>query len=287
MIFRRNKQPKRDVALGIDLGNSQIKAAVVARRGDKYTLQEYAVRQLPAGSSRPYTEPQVVAELQQIVDSLKVPDRYAYVTLSCTSAMVCQTEFPPMPLPEIKNALKLNSTRYLRRDFSGYYLDAVPLQNEAAEAAKAKEAKTKVLVGGATKEEVDACREALVAARVKPEAIELAAVSVINSFHMVHPEIGDDVVVLVDVGARTTSINFIHKGVPLITRIMHFGGAQLSEYISQILMLEPREAEEEKLKMSEPVRELVRTAISPLAREVRSSIDFFERQHDQIGRAHV
>ena len=32
--------------------------------------------------------------------------------------------------------------------------------------------------------------------------------------------------------------------------------------------------------MTDPVQALVRTAISPLARELRSSIDFFERQHE-------
>src|SRR5207245_728747 len=77
-----------------------------------------------------------------------------------------------------------------------------------------------------------------------------------------------------------TSINFLQGGLPLITRIMHFGGGQLNEYISQVLMLKPQEAEEEKRKMSPPVQELVKTALSPLAREIRSSIDFFERQHD-------
>ncbi len=276
MIFRRNKQVKKNVALGLDLGNSQIKAAVVRRHGDKFELVEYAVRALPAGNGKQYREPHAVTELQALVDGLKISDRHAFVTVSCVSAMVCQTEFPPMPLPEIKNALKFNSAKYLRRDFSSYYLDAVALQNGESKDT----AKTKVLVGGANKEEVDACRDALVAAKIKPDAIELAAVSVMNSLHMAHPLPPEDVVVLVDIGARTTSINFIQNGVPLITRIMHFGGEQLSEYISQILMLELREAEEEKLKMSEPVKELVRSAISPLAREVRSSIDFFERQHD-------
>ena len=60
-----------------------------------------------------------------------------------------------------------------------------------------------------------------------------------------------------------TSINFLHGGLPLITRIMHFGGAQLSDYIGQVLMLKPQEAEDEKRKMSPPVQELVKTAISP------------------------
>ncbi|HXI83080.1 MAG TPA: pilus assembly protein PilM [Verrucomicrobiae bacterium] len=301
MFFRRNKQRNKcDVALGIDLGASQIKAAVVRRQKDKLELVEYAVRSLPAGTAKAYKGPEFAAELQQLVDGLKTSERHAFVTISCSSAMVCQAEFPAAPLAEIKSALKLNSSGYLRRDFSAYYLDVFELKkgtedtkskakdkdkdkdsDKAKDSAKTKDsAKASVLVGGATKEEVDACRDALEAAKIKPEVIELAAVSVINAFQVGHPEIKDEVVVLIDIGARMTSINFLLNGVPLITRIMHFGGAQLSDYIGQVLVLKANEAEEEKRKMSGPIQELVKTAISPLAREIRSSIDFFERQHD-------
>jgi Tfp pilus assembly PilM family ATPase len=306
MVFQRNKRRKLELALGIDLGASQIKAAVVRQLRDKIELVEYAVRPLAATTAKAYKGPEFAAELQQLVDGLKTSERHAFVTISCSSAMVCQAEFPPAPLDEIKTALKLNSSGYLRRDFSSYYLDAFELKQgvespkgKAKAAAKAKEegkakdepkpkesakskdgTKTTVLVGGANKEEVDACRDALVAAKIKPRTIELAAVSVINAFQVGHPATKDEVVVLLDMGARMTSINFLLDGMPLITRIMHFGGVQISEYIGQVLMLKPQEAEEEKCKMSAPVQELVKAAISPLAREIRSSIDFFERQND-------
>jgi len=283
MLFRRNKHCKRDVALGIDLGSSQIKAAVVRRRQERLELIECAVRPLPSGhaNARPYQGAEFITELQQFVDGLATAERHAYVTISCSSAMVCQTEFPPAPLAEIKSALKLNSSGYLRRDFSSYYLDVFELKKGNEDRKGKDSTKTKVLVGGAHKEEVDAYRDALVAARIKPGVIELAAVSVISAFQVSHPEIKDEVVVLVDIGARMTSINFLLDGLPLITRLMHFGGAQLSDYIGQVLMLQPHEAEEEKRKMSEPVQRLVKTAISPLAREIRSSIDFFERQNER------
>lgn len=278
--LKRNKQQRRDRAIGLDLGTNQIKAAVVDRHRDKLVLVEYAVRTLPLGLVKSYKDPQFATELQQVVNGLKTADRRAFVTISCRSAMVCQTEFPPAPLAEIKNALKLNSSVYLHRDFSSYYLDAFELQKSNDDGKGKAGAKTKVLIGGAQKEEVDACRAALVAAKIKAEAVELAAVSVVNAFQVSHPEPNDEVILLVDIGGRSTSINFLRQGVPLITRIMHFGGYQLSEYIAQMLTLDANAAEQEKVKMSEPVQALVRTAISPLARELRSSIDFFERQHE-------
>src|SRR5271154_591748 len=133
MFFQRNKRHKREVALGIDLGASQIKAVVVRRQKDKLELVEYAVRSLPPGPAKAYKGPEFAAELQQLVDGLKTSERHAFVTLSCSSAMVCQAEFPPVPLAEIKSALKLNSAGYLRRDFSAYYLDAFELKKGTEE----------------------------------------------------------------------------------------------------------------------------------------------------------
>lgn len=282
MIFTRRKLTKSELAIGLDLGNSRAKAAVVRRLPQgSYELVSFATRSLPASNGLPYRETAAREALQELLNDLHAGKCRTFVTLSCTSAIVCQTEFPPMPLEEIKSAIKLNSARYLRRDFSSYYLDAAALQSYEVNAKSADAARAKILVGGASKEEVDTCREALQAAKIRPESIELAAVSVINSLTIGLPDVCQEVVVLVDIGARATSINFLQQGVPVMTRIMHFGGNQISDYIAQVLMLEPAEAESEKRKMPEPIRELVRTALSPLAREIRSSVDFFERQHDQ------
>ncbi len=281
MISKLKRQPKHNVALGIDLGTSQIKAALVRKQGDQYRLEEYATRTLPAAAAKSYKAEEFSQELQQLVNGLQTSERRAFVTISCDSAVVCHAEFPAMPLSEIKNVLQLNSTKYLRRDFSNFYLDAFELPDPTADNKNGNNRKKKnVLVGGANKEDVDACRHALTAAKLKPLAIELAAVSVINAFHVSHPEPSADAVLLVDIGGRSTTMNFLQHGQPAMTRIMRFGGVQLSEYIAQATGLDGAEAETEKVKLNDASEELVRTALMPLARELRSSVDFFERQHD-------
>ena len=281
MFSLRNKQSKRNGAVGLDIGRSRIKAASLQRQGDKLQLAQYLVVPSAVPVGKAGAEQQFGQELQQVMSRLNASERHASVAISCNSAIVCEAEFPRMPLEEAKNALKLNSSRYLRRDFTNYYLDAVEVA-EVAQDSKAKKSGTmKLLVGGANKDEVRWYRDALLAAKIRPEAIELAAVSVINAFQISHREDCEkDVVLLVDIGAHSTSINFLRGGQPRMTRIMHFGGAQISEYVGQMLTLDSAAAEEEKLKMSEPVQSLVKTALLPLAREMRSSIDFFERQQE-------
>jgi type IV pilus assembly protein PilM len=281
MFFRRNKAVKRDYAIGLDLGTSQLKAAVVRSTDAGPQLTQYAIVQSSAVVGKPGSKEKFVGELQELMGQLAVQERNVRVAISSSSAMVCEAEFPCIPIAEVKNALKLNSARYLRRDLSGYYIDAVELGEVPKDEKSKKPPTMRILVGGANREEVLWYRDALLAARIRPETMELAAVSVVNAFRFTNPEVSEkEAAILLDVGARSTTINLLRQGQPRMTRIMHFGGEQISEFLGQVLTLDPAAAEKEKLNMSETVVPLIKQAIQPLAREVRSSIDFFERQQE-------
>jgi type IV pilus assembly protein PilM len=185
----------------------------------------------------------------------------------------------------VKAALQINSAQYLRRDFSNYCLDAFelvdPKADPAADPKTKKQTKMTVIVGGATREEVAWYRNALVAAKIRPEVMELAAISVVNALQLCQPDLCEkEVVLLLDIGAHSTSINFLRHGQPVMTRIAQFGGDLISDYVAQVLTIPAEAAEEEKRQMSDPVQPLIRQSIAPLVQEIRSSIDFFERQHE-------
>ena len=277
MIFKRNKNSRLDTAIGLDLGARQIKAAVLRRREGKLCLSDYLIK---SAVKRNGAE-QYATSLQDVVAKLTAADRSVRVTVSCPSAMICQTEFPYVPLKDVKAALQINSVVYLRRDFSNYCLDAFELADPSAEPNGKKPTKMNVIVGGASREDVTWYRNALTTAKLRPTVMELAAMSVVNAFQFCHPDLCENEVLLVlDIGAHSTSINFLLRGQPVMTRITQFGGDLVSEYVAQVLTLQPEAAEEEKLKMSDTVQPLIRQSISPLVQEIRSSIDYFERQHE-------
>src|ERR1019366_1888373 len=145
MFRRNNKQPKRELALGLDLGASQLKAALLRKTGERVALVEYAVRPLSANAAKSYKEKEFIDELAKLVEGLKTSERRVFVTLSCGSAMISQTEIARAPLAEVKSALKLNSAHYLRGDFSNYYLDAVELTKPTTDGKPVKSPKMQVL----------------------------------------------------------------------------------------------------------------------------------------------
>jgi type IV pilus assembly protein PilM len=288
MLFNRDKkQRKREWAIGLDFGTGGVRGIVIRRHGSTLEVEAYGERPLAGEIGKPGDEPFTGGQVAELLDSLKVKDRRVFAAISSPSAVVCHTEFPRIPLDEVKGALRLNSARYLHRDFSNYYLDVAELAEPVSEAKSPKTAKMRLLIGAASKGDVLWYRNVLEAAKARPEMIELAAICVVNAFQAVEPEICQkEIVLLVDIGARSTVMNFLRQGLPLFTRIMRFGGQQVTEQISQTLTIGLAPAEEEKIKMTETVQPLVRTAILPLARELRSSIDFFERQYEcRVSRA--
>jgi type IV pilus assembly protein PilM len=282
MFLRRSKKVRGGVAVGLDLGSRQLKAAVLQRDGDAIKLANYLVTGVKVGSAKTGSPEQLGTELQQLFNQLGISDRNVRAAISCPSATVCEAEMPRTPLDDAKSALRLNSARYLRRDLSSFFLDAAELQDPASKDGKTRKSQTmRVLVAAADKEEVRWYRAALEAAKIRPEALELSALTVVNAFLIGNSDLCQkEIVVLLDIGAHSTSINLLRQGEPSMTRIMRFGGEQINEFIASLLALQPSVAEEEKLKMSEAVQPLVSQALSPLAREIRSSIDFFERQQE-------
>ena len=89
-------------------------------------------------------------------------------------------------------------------------------------------------------------RRALEAAEVRPETLGLAALAVVNAIQASDPELcATEAVLLVDIGAQSTSTKFLRGGVPLMTRIMHIGGRRIVEAVAQALMMSPVAAEKE------------------------------------------
>ena len=289
MLFKRNKKTKLDWAVGLDFGVTQVRGVFIRRKDAVMKLEAFDIQPFPATMGQAAGIPAAGAIVAQLCSELKAPERSAFTVINPMGAVVCHVELPPMPLPEARAALQLNSVnslRYLHRDLSNHCLDLVAQPPANAQTPPAKNAKIQLLVGAAIRDDVRWYRNVMQAAKVRPVAMELSTLTVVNGLLATEPELCQkEAVLLLDLGAHTTSMNFLRHGQLLFTHAMNFGGQQITEYLAQQLGVELPVAELEKLKMSEPVQSLVQAAIIPLARELRSSIDFFDQQHEcRIGR---
>jgi Tfp pilus assembly PilM family ATPase len=106
---------------------------------------------------------------------------------------------------------------------------------------------------------------------------------------MAHPEpFAGDVIALVDVGFKHSTISISLSGELVLSRVVGIGGDKLTTDLAESMGISYAEAEGIKVGMPEEVQASIQTNLMALGRELRASIDFFEHQHDKtVGQVFV
>ena len=89
---------------------------------------------------------------------------------------------------------------------------------------------------------------------------------------------------LLDMGAQTTTINVVKKGVLQSSRSIDVGGGSLSERIAQSLSIGRKEAEEKKITeglLSEELKTVLGPLIDTVVTEIKRAIQAFEKKEIQ------
>jgi type IV pilus assembly protein PilM len=138
------------------------------------------------------------------------------------------------------------------------------------------------LVAGAKKTFIDDLQQAVRSAGLIPDFIVPSLVGPINAFEQSMPDaFSTGVVALVDVGFKNTSICLLQEGELILTRAVNIGGDKITSGLAELMNITYAEAEGIKIGMAAEVQTQLEMLVSPLGRELRASIDFFEHQQDR------
>jgi type IV pilus assembly protein PilM len=286
-FFDRGAKKSQDHMLSIDLGTRTTKAVYIQRRGPSLALCGYALLDAPifekALSSELLTE-----HLKSVSQTFGGKSRSVTLTVGINDSLLRTVDMPILSKEDMRLVLKHNSKTYLQQDLTNYLFDCHVIgtsdKAKAAEAAKgaATPRKQRVLVAGARKQLVDeyvsgATNAGLVADNIVPGLIGPA-----NAFEMAMPQVfKEEVVALVDIGFKNSSICILQEGELLLTRTMAIGGDRLTAHMSESMNISYAEAEGIKVGMAQEVQSDLEATLMPLGRELRASIDFFEHQQDK------
>jgi type IV pilus assembly protein PilM len=284
--FFKGQAKRRDQIVAFDLGDRSTKAVYLQRRGEQFSLVNYAVVDAPITEKGP--TPEIWAEhFRTVAKVLGVTGKGRRLTLAIgvNDALFRQVELPLMPLDDMRQMLKFNAKGYLQQELNDYVYDCAYVLNASkpAEVPKAGgQIKQKVLVGGARRQLIDDLQNAVRQAGLVPDQVVPALVGPVNAFELAEPEVyAKEVVALVDVGFKNTTIVILSSGEIKLHRVVAIGGDRLTTGLAESLAIGYAEAENIKVGMASEVQAALEAQISPLGRELRASIDFFEHQHDR------
>lgn len=278
---------KRDQLLAIDMGARTTKAVQLQRKGDGYAVTRFVVLDAPIYEKTLSSE--LLAEhLKLVVQTLESRARLVTLAVGVSDSLVRHAEMPQMPVGDMRQILKNNSKIYLQQDLPGYVFDCFILATRAPAKPtdKAKlpvgPQKHKVLVAGAKRQLIEEMNAAVRASNLIPDSVVPGLIGPVNAFELAAPQLfSKEVVALVDLGFRNTTICLLQEGELIMSRVVGIGGDRFTNCLAEAMGITYAEAEGIKIGMPNEVRAELEALVKPLARELRASIDFFEHQQDR------
>jgi type IV pilus assembly protein PilM len=274
----------RDQVFAIDLGSRTSKAVLLDRQPDGFSLSRFTVQDAPI-YDKSLPQGLLTEHLRAIVTAMQPKTKHVTIAIGAADSVLRSTELPLMPLNEMRQMVKLNPKNYLQQDLRDYVFDCYIVPQQATptpDGPKGALFKYKVWVGGVRRELLQTIESAVKAAALIPANITLALLGPVNALEFSQPEVfGREAVALVDLGFKTSSISILSDGELCLSRSVELGGDRLTAGLAEAMSITYAEAEGIKVGMPQEVEGHLQPLVSPLGRELRASIDFFEHQRER------
>jgi type IV pilus assembly protein PilM len=280
--FLSNQVKRRDQIVAVDLGTRTTKAVQLQRRGEGFSILGYCLQDAPAYERG--LSPELLGEhLSTVNQALGGRCKTIVLVLGVGDSLLRHAEMPLVPVADMQMMLKYNAKNYLQQELPDYVYDCyiLPLKSGAKPEVK-QNPKCKVLVGGAKKQMLDELQAAAKVAGLTTEQVVPGLIGPPNAFELARPDLfTKEPVALVDIGFKNSSISILLNGELILSRVVAIGGDRLTNGVAEALGVSYAEAEGIKVGLPDEVQSTMVNLLSPLGRELRASIDFFEHQHDK------
>jgi type IV pilus assembly protein PilM len=269
--FLNGTAKRPDQLLSIDLGGRTTKAVHLQRRGESFTLSRYALLDAPIYEKNLSAD--LLAEhLKSVCQALEAKTKIVTIAVGVNDAVVRHADIPQMPVDDMRQVLKNNTKNYLQQDLPGHVFDCfiIPPRGFLKTPDKARAAasqKHKVLVAGARRQLLDDIQTAVKTTGLIPDHVVPGLVGPVNAFEMAMPEIfSKEVIALVDIGFKNTSICLLQEGELILSRVVAIGGDRLTNGLAESLGISYAEAEGIKVGMPGEVQTQLEALVLPLGR---------------------
>jgi type IV pilus assembly protein PilM len=279
--FLGHRAKARSQIIAVDLGTHTFKAVHIQQKGGKFCLTDYCFQDSP-GHNGPMTPQSLGDALNKVIQPLSGRSKEVALALGSGETILRHAELPLAAPSDMRTMLRYNAKAYLQQDLSDHVFDChivPPRPGTKVELRPGQ--KCRVLVGGAPSRLIQDIIAGARIAGVIPEVVVPGLVGPVNAFEAAYPErYAEGVVALVDIGFQSSSITILLKGELMLTRVVGIGGDRLTSGVAETLGIGYAEAEGIKLGLPQEVESTIIGLLSPLVRELRASIDYFEHQQD-------
>jgi type IV pilus assembly protein PilM len=235
----------RSGTIGVDIDRGSIKAVQLQGSGGGYVLQHVGYHRLPPGvifEGEVADQNLLAAEIREFWDSHSFKGRSITFGVSNQKVVVRLLDFPHMRPEDLQGAISFEAQDHIPMPLDEAVLDYVVLgpREERADLDR-------VLVVAAQREMISRYTSAVRAGGLRPEGVDVKALSLTRST-LPDPFFGEDgAVLLLDVGAEITNLVVADRGNPVLTRFVPVGLGDFVAAVVELADLAEDEAERQAL----------------------------------------
>lgn len=303
----------KDNYLGIDLGSSSIKIVELVNFKGRPRLATYGFTEKnptnTGESGLVFNVDETASIISDICKKAKVSSNKAIAALPNFSVFSSIITLPLMSDKELNSAVQWEAKKIMPLPLEDVILNWNKIEEISIESGVIKESletsierqieasqevnpfkkifskpqkNVKILLTGANKSLIKKYVEIFKKANISLLSLET------ESFALIRSLLGGDLstVMLVDMGASTSSIIIVNKGIPVITRSLELGGLSITKTISNSLNINLERAEQFKQDLSldaetseNSLPEIVEKSFAPILNGIRYAMNLYNESH--------
>lgn len=262
----------------VDIGSNSIKIIEARPAGKSVEVLKWGALPAPASAiqSNMVAEPDRVGEVvRSLIESRGIESKRAITAVPGPAVMIKRVTLPGQSQAELANTIVYEAGNFIPEDLENVNLDYQVIdQNDETK-------QMEVLLVAAKKDIVATYGDALRAAGLVPAVVDVDYFALDNMYELNYDPQPGQVVALVNIGARYSSINILKGGRSTFTGDVPVGGRDITEALTRDLGISVEEAERlkggEQLESVDP--EQVSMALGPatdaLIEEIHYALSFF------------
>jgi len=276
-VFRKSKS-----LVGLDVGSSVVKAVEITLEGAEPVVTGFARLEIPPGGSPADAVATVLREG-------RFKTKKVVTGVAGQSVVVRYVPMPRMAESDLKQAIRLETDKFLPFDLDEVVLDCQALKRAPAGTAAEGDGKSGdqmiALLAACKTKTIEERIEFLQGQGLSPVAIDVDLFALANAWELCSlpsEELDEQEtrgIALVDVGSSRTSINVLCGGETCFSREINMGGSDMTQAVARRLSVSAAEAEAIKRQSGEHEHE-VNVAIAPVLEDLTSelslSLDYVE-----------
>lgn len=302
MIFRKRPQSKQLVA--ITLGERTTAAVLLEQREEQVVLLDYLLEKSPFPESG-FSLDAIKSHIQPLLEKIGNRNRRVAIALNMGEAVLRNVLIPKGELSDQRTLLRKNPKAFFQLELQDYEFDCIPVNpptstkpevvvegasNEGSgDTSMLQSSTTRITRGagrvpmlamGAPSSHAKDIFTALSQMGASPRVITCTQAGLLNiGCSLLAETMKEQVVALVDIGFKHTTLTILVGGEPAMTRVANSGGDTITSNLAEAMNVEYAAAEAVKLTMPEKVEKKLNSVIESLAKELRSVFEFFEESY--------